>query len=100
MRSPTVMKLEAARLKKCYAALEEQLETRDYLLRSGFTAADISVGQALYMAQHFSTLDEFPKTAAWYARISQRHGFKAALPGPNDRRLYQKPFYPAWEVIP
>lgn len=100
MRSPTVMKLEAARLKKCYAALEEQLENREHLLRSGFTAADVSVGHALYMAQHFASLEEFPKTAAWYRRMTERPGFKAALPGPGDVLLYQKPFYPAWEVTP
>ena len=51
MRSPTIMKLEAARLKKCYAAIEGRLSTpvenRDYLLTSGFSAADISVGQAV-----------------------------------------------------
>lgn len=100
MRSPTVMKLEAARLKKCYAALEDQLDARDHLLCSGFTAADISVGHALYMAQHFATLDEFQKTAAWYKRITERPAFKASLPGPDEPVLYQKPFYPAWEVTP
>jgi glutathione S-transferase len=98
MRSPTVMKLEAARLKKCYAALEDQLEDREHLLRSSVTAVDISVGQSIYMALHFATLDEFPRTAAWFQRITERPGFKAALPGPDDPVLYKKPFYPAWEV--
>jgi glutathione S-transferase len=54
MRSPIVMKLEAARLKKCHAAVEARLSgpggNRDYLLSSGFSAADIAVGQAIYMA--------------------------------------------------
>ncbi|MEP1942067.1 MAG: glutathione S-transferase, partial [Sulfitobacter sp.] len=49
MRSPIVMKLEAARLGKCYAALEARLQGRSYLLDGGFSAADISVGQAVYM---------------------------------------------------
>ncbi|MEL6609882.1 MAG: glutathione S-transferase family protein [Pseudomonadota bacterium] len=93
MRSPIVMKLEAARVGKCYAALEDAL-TGDYLL-SDFSAVDISVGQAAYMARHFVHMDEFPNLAAWYARITERTAFQKALPG-DGAKLYQKPFYEAW----
>ncbi|KAG1715395.1 3-hydroxymethyl-3-methylglutaryl-CoA lyase, cytoplasmic [Nymphon striatum] len=69
MRSPIVMKLEAARVVKCYEALEARLSTpienRDYLLTSGFSAADISVGQAVYMARHFAKIEPFPELSAW-----------------------------------
>lgn len=102
MRSPTVMKLEVARLKKCYDALEARLSTpvenRDYLLTSGFSAADISVGQAVYMARHFATLEGHPETAAWYARITERAGFQASVPTAESDRLYTRDFYPAWEA--
>jgi len=101
MRSPVVMKLEAARLKKCYAAIENRLSTpvenRDYLLTSGFSAADICVGQAVYMARHFATLDGFPAMAAWYDRITEREGFRQALPPDGAELLYDRPFYPVWE---
>lgn len=101
MRSPVVMKLEAARLKKCYDALEARLSTplenRDYLLTSGFSAADISVGQAVYMARHFAKLDAHPETARWYERITERAGFQASLPDEGGH-LYDKDFYPAWEA--
>lgn len=100
MRSPTVMKLEAARLRKCYDAIEARLSTplenRDYLLTSGFSAADISVGQAVYMARHFAALDQHPETSKWYARITERPAFKASLPE-SGGGLYDKDFYPAWE---
>ncbi len=100
MRSPIVMRLEAKRLEKCYAAIEGRLSTpverRDYLLTSGFSAADISVGQAVYMARHFAALDAFPQTEAWFRRLEERPAFQAALPGPQDERLYQRDFYPAW----
>lgn len=100
MRSPIVMKLEAARLKKCYAAIEARLSTpvenRDYLLTSGFSAVDISVGQAVYMARHFATLDEYPATAEWYARITERTGFKAALPKGDG--IYEQDFYAPWPL--
>lgn len=100
MRSPTVMKLEAARLRKCYDAIEARLSTplenRDYLLTSGFSAADISVGQAVYMARHFARLDDHTETARWYGRLSERPAFEASLPGEDDR-LYAQDFYAAWE---
>lgn len=101
MRSPVVMKLEAARLLKCYAAIEARLSTpvenRDYLLTSGYSAVDICLGQAVYMAQHFATLDGFPETAAWFARLSERQSYQDALPGPESGRIYTQAFYPAWE---
>lgn len=103
MRSPTVMKLEAARLKKCYQAIEARLSTpvenRDYLLTSGFSAADISVGQAVYMARHFARTDGFPSLEDWYARITDREEFRKSLPRDGDARLYQQDFYPAWETL-
>ena len=65
MRSPIIMKLEAARLRKCYEAIEARLSTpvenRDYLLTSGFSACDIAVGQAVYMARRFARLEPFPR---------------------------------------
>jgi glutathione S-transferase len=104
MRSSIVMKLEAARLSKCYGALEARFEElteqggdAQYLLASGFSAADVSVGQAVYMALHFATLDAFPKTSAWFARISERPAFQASLPVGEDR-LYQQAFYAPWET--
>ncbi|MEL7131564.1 MAG: glutathione S-transferase family protein [Pseudomonadota bacterium] len=101
MRSPIVMKLEAARIGKCYDAIEARLSTpvenRDYLLTSGFSAADISVGQAVYMARHFCSLDSHPETTRWYARITDRTAFQASLPEPAGR-LYDQDFYPAWEA--
>ena len=100
MRSPAVMKLEAARLAKCYDALEARLSTpienRDMLLTSGFSAADISVGQAVYLAQKFCKLDQHPAVAKWFKRLSERAAFQASLPR-EEEALYRKDFYPVWE---
>jgi len=97
MRSPKLMKLEAARLRKCLAAIEARLSTplenRDYLLTSGFSACDIAVGQAVYMARHFVRIAEFPELTKWMERIAAREGFMAALPGADSPRLYEKQFY-------
>ena len=97
MRSPIVMRLEAKRLEKCYAAIEQRLEGRDYLLDGGFSAADVSVGQAIYMTRHFAKLEPFERLAAWYERLAMRPGFRASLPPSGAELLYQQPFYAAWE---
>ncbi len=100
MRSPVVMKLEAKRILKCYDALEARLSTpvedRDTLLTSGFSAVDISVGQAVYMTRHFASLDGHPAVADWYARIAGREAFEKSLPQEGEARLYQQGFYEAW----
>ncbi len=102
MRSPTVMKLEAARLRTCYRAIEDRLSTpvenRDYLLTGGFSACDIAVGQAIYMAQHFAKLEGFPETRKWYDRITERPAFQAALPQAGEARLYTRDFYEVPDV--
>ncbi|QBX99509.1 glutathione S-transferase family protein [Rhodophyticola sp. CCM32] len=95
MRSPIVMKIEAKRIEKCYQALETRLAGRAYLLEGGFSAADISCGQAVYMARHFTRLEPFEAAHAWYQRITGRPGFIASLPaGPG---LYTRDYYEAWD---
>jgi len=102
MRSPIITQLEAKRLQKCFGAIEARLSTpvenRDYLLTSGFSAADISVGQAIYMARHFARIEPYPELAKWYERISERPAFQASLPGEGAERLYSQEFYEAWDV--
>jgi len=97
MRSPVVMKLEAKRLEKCYAALEGRLDGRDYLL-DDFSAADVSVGQALYMARHFARIEAFAVLADWYERITARPAFKASLPPKGATLLWPREFYEPWDV--
>ena len=98
MRSPVLMKIEARRLEKCYAAIESRLaDGRDYLLATGFTAADVGVGQAVYMARHFARLDPFPAVAAWYERIAARPAFRASLPR-DGGHLYARAFYEPWDA--
>ncbi|WP_371157766.1 glutathione S-transferase family protein [Jannaschia sp. 2305UL9-9] len=88
MRSPTVLKLEAARIGKCFDAIEGQL-SGDWLL-SGFSAADVAVGQAVSMARRFHRIGDRPRLAAWMARCEARTGYAAAMGGPS---LYAQEFY-------
>lgn len=97
MRSPILMKLEAARAGKCFDAIEARLSTpienRDHLLTSGFSAADIAVGQAVYMARHYVKTENWPELTHWYERISSRPAFQASLPPEGADLLYSKEFY-------
>lgn len=96
-RSTGLMKFERARLHGVYDAIEARLSTplenRDYLLTSGFSAADVAVGQAIYMARHFLSIDAHPELSKWYARITARPAFQAALPQPGQPGLYSQEFY-------
>lgn len=101
MRSPIVMKLEAGRVAECFDAIEARLSTpienRDYLLTSGFSAADVSVGQAVYMSRFFVTLDKHPAVAEWYERITERAGFLKSLPKSDG--IYTRDFYAPWPMV-
>lgn len=96
MRSPTVMKLEAARLGKCFAALETRLARRDYILDTGFSAVDVACGYSIYAGGHYAKFDAFEAISAWYSRLCARPAFQKSLP-PEAERIYKKDFYPVPE---
>jgi glutathione S-transferase len=65
-----------SRLSKLAPLLEQQ----DYLCAGRFTAADISVGYALMLAQHIGLDDRFaPPIAAYWTRLQARDGFIRAM---------------------
>lgn len=97
MRSPVVMRIEAKRLEKCYGALESRLAGREWLVDGGFSAADVSVAQAVYMARHFARTEAFPALSAWYDRATRRPAFRRSLPPEGAERLYRRDFYEAWD---
>jgi len=92
-----VCKIEAMRLAKTYQALEGRLEGREYVLGE-FSAADVALGQALYMALHFVKFEKFPRVAAYYERLSARAAFKKALPQAGEALLYAKDYYEVPDV--
>ena len=75
-----VAKLEGRRLEKAVQVLEPQLIDRDYLLRSGFSAADIGVGYSLHLADRLVELARFPNVARYLERLRARPAFRASLP--------------------
>jgi glutathione S-transferase len=59
--------------------VDRALQLGDHLCAGRFTAADISVGYALLLAEQLALDAEFTSTiAAYWARLQARPGFKAA----------------------
>ena len=60
--------------------LEPLLERQQYLCAQRFTAADISVGYALLLAQHLGLSSRFkPAVQAYWQRLQARDGFLRAM---------------------
>jgi len=60
--------------------LEERLGEYDFLAGDRFTAADVSVGYALLLAQHLGLSERFtPEVARYWERLRTRDGFGRAM---------------------
>tara|TARA_Y100001970_G_C14211885_1_gene847407 strand:+ start:505 stop:1128 length:624 start_codon:yes stop_codon:yes gene_type:complete len=75
---PEVVQEMQSRIYKCLDALNEALEGKDFILGKDFTAADISLGYSLLIAQN--RIDkEFPeKVDKYWGNISSRRAFITA----------------------
>ena len=92
MRSPTVMRLEAKRLEKCLTAAA-QARAGDYML-ADFSAADIALGYGLWIGQRFVRFND-PALIAYWAALSARPAFQAALAADGPAQIYRNDFYEA-----
>jgi glutathione S-transferase len=79
-RSAVIAKLEGRRLEKAVQVLEPQLKDREYLLLSGFSAADIGVGYSLHLADRLIDLAKFSNVTRYLERLRARPAFRASLP--------------------
>lgn len=65
--------------KKCFEVMAEPLSRHDYLLPSGFSAADISCAYVMLLAKFAKIFDDAPEPVAQYfERITERPGWKKA----------------------
>jgi glutathione S-transferase len=79
-RSKVIAKLEGRRLEKAVHVLEPLLNDQEYLLRSGFSAADIGVGYSLHLADRLIELAKFPNVTRYLEALRARPAFRASLP--------------------
>ena len=59
---------------------EKILQDQEFLLPSGFSAADTSVGFSIYFSSAFVTHDEHPLVKAYFDRIMARQAFIKSMP--------------------
>lgn len=92
-RSATVMKLEAARLARALRLVEQGLaDGRNWLL-GDFSGVDCQIGWTVWAAALFVRFDDRPLLAAYRDRCAARPAFQAALPKPDEARIYTRDFY-------
>lgn len=77
-RSAAVVNLESRRLTKALEVIDRAVAAQDYLLPSGFSAADIAVGCSIHMGKLFFEPEGLPNVQAYYERLSKRAAFVAA----------------------
>lgn len=71
-RSAVMQKLEQIRFESVIYPVEMQLRDRDYLLASGFSAADICIACSIRQAEPFIDLPRFTRVSQHYARVAAR----------------------------
>ncbi len=92
--SPVVVKLNTRRLEMTLAALEHLLGDQDYVLPSGFSAADTMMGFNMLAVPFYAHLDPFPAVTAYRDRIMARPAFQRAQSRDGEQDFYDRPFYP------
>ncbi|MDO6798464.1 glutathione S-transferase family protein [Shimia thalassica] len=91
--SPVTLKLEAARLAATLKALEAKLDGQEWLLASGFSAADTMMGFNLFAAPYYVHLDRFENVCAYIERIKERPAYQEARKLDGKQEFYKKDFY-------
>jgi len=85
-RSPVVQKLESRRLEKALGVIDDRIKDREWLLASGFSAADISVGYSIHLGQQFISIEGLPRVVEYYQRIKARPAFQRSLGSRKQRQ--------------
>lgn len=70
--------------------LEPRLAQQEFLCAGRFTAADVSVGYALFLAEFLGLTERFtPSVLAYWARLRARPGFQRALEAQHQAAIAQ-----------
>ncbi len=79
-----------AEIVKNHQYVENSLKGRDYILTSGFSAADINLGWALEFSECRGRVKSLPAIQAYLARLRARDGYQRAISrgGPQDLSVF------------
>jgi len=79
-----------AEIVKNHQYVEDTLKGRDFILKSGFSAADINLGWALEFSECRGRMKTLPGLQAYLARLRAREGYKRAITrgGPQDLSVF------------
>lgn len=70
--------------------IETALHNQDYICAKRFTAADVSVGYALLLAEHLGFKSEFPPAVdKYWERLTERSAFQRALQVQHEAAMAQ-----------
>lgn len=94
--SPVVIKLLNARLRAALAAIEARFEG-DYLLPSGFSAADVMFAYGFELARYYVDLSDYPDLMAYWDRLKAREAYQKAKARDGAQDIYDRDFYPVPE---
>lgn len=77
-------------ISKNHQYLEESIEGRDYVLASGFSAADVNLGWTLEFTECRGRLGAYPNLTDYLARLRARPAYAKALErgGPQDLSVF------------
>ena len=76
----TIAKEGEQKTRDCLAVVDQAVSDRDYLLPSGFSAADIMMGFALHLLAKLGVMDDqYPNVQAYLNRLKSRDGFTRAM---------------------
>lgn len=86
----TLMGFFDVEIMKNHQFLENSIANRDYILPSGFSAADVNLGWTLEFSECRGRLKTFPALRAYLARLRGRDAYKRALErgGPQDLSVF------------
>lgn len=94
--SAVVVKLLNARLRASLAAMEARMDG-DYLLPSGFSAADVMFAYGFELARYYVDLDTYPRLMAYWERLRARPAYQRAKARDGEQDIYIQEFYPVPE---
>lgn len=88
--NPDLMGFFDVETAKNHQFAEDALKDRDYLLKSGFSAADINLGWALEFSECRGWLSDYPSLQVYVERLRTRTGYRRAIAsgGPQDLSVF------------